>query len=139
MPNLDRIAAALNAYPWARGCLTSLIGGTPHYCAVGGLLRYAGVSFDEIRESSGSPSAVWRTFADRLQEEYDIGDAQTLRFIMIANDSSPSREAAVARVLGVLDGSVDLLSDRMALEWLGRFCAGTLLGTETTTPASPAR
>ena len=124
MPNLDRIAAALNAYPWARGCLTSMAGDVPRYCAVGGLLRYAGVSFDDIRQSSGSPSAVWRAFSEALHDEYAIDDAQTLRFIMIANDSSPSRDVAIARVLGVLDGSVDLLQDRLAMEWLGRYCAG---------------
>jgi hypothetical protein len=103
--NLARIAAALNAYPWTRGRLTSRAGqAAPQYCAVGLLLRYAGVPQQEV----AGVRDFWARYGGLLQAEYGIPDARTAFLIVAANDSAASHAEAIERVLGVATGALDL-------------------------------
>ncbi|MFN2567294.1 MAG: hypothetical protein ABR499_20045 [Gemmatimonadaceae bacterium] len=106
--DLPRIAAALNAYPWTPGRLTADGRMAPTYCAIGALLRYAGVAQDHIA-CAQTPSGVnlWSTYGPLLQSEYGIADKWTVRRVMAANDSASSQAEAIDRVLGVLTGALD--------------------------------
>ena len=105
-PSLDlpKIAAALNAYPWTPGLLTSC-GRVPTYCAIGAMLRYAGVAQDHIAAANGP--AFWSLYGPLLQSEYGIPDIETAGHVMAANDSASSQAEAIDQVLGVLTGTID--------------------------------
>ncbi len=103
--NLPRIAAALNAYPWTPGCLTSGER-VPTYCAVGAMLRYAGVAQDHIAYAQGPD--FWYLYGPLLQSEYGIPDVETAMNVMAANDSADSQADAIERVLAVLTGTIDI-------------------------------
>ena len=100
--DLPRIAAALNAYPWTTGTLTYRAdeASRASYCALGALLRYAGVAQEHIAcaQEAGDP-AVWELYGVLLREEYGIPDQTTTHLIMGANDGAFSHEEAVARVM----------------------------------------
>ena len=104
--NLDlmRITAALNAYPWTAGTLIYRGESSPRYCAVGLLLRYAGVPQERIACAMGEME-VWAAHEELLRCEYGVQDAITLRAIIVANDSARTHEEAIQRVQDVL--SVD--------------------------------
>jgi hypothetical protein len=106
--NVPRIAAALNAYPWTPGRLTRSGRAAPTYCAIGALLRYAGVAQDHIACAEG-PSGVhlWAVYGPLLESEYGIADMETAQRVMAANDSASSQAEAIERVLGVLTGAFD--------------------------------
>ncbi|MFN2567103.1 MAG: hypothetical protein ABR499_19060 [Gemmatimonadaceae bacterium] len=106
--NLPRIAAALNAYPWMPGRLTRSGRTAPTYCAIGALLRYAGVAQDHIACAEG-PSGVhlWAVYGQLLESEYGIPDMKTAKRVMAANDSASSQAEAIERVLGALTGAFD--------------------------------
>ena len=100
--NLERIAAALNAYPWVAGTLTSRGStGVPRYCAIGLLLRYAGVPQEQMACGHGSPAGL-RQHLPLLEAEYGIADWDTAGAIIEANDSATSHEEAIERVQRVL-------------------------------------
>ncbi len=107
--NLPRIAAALNAYPWTSGHLTKRDGtASTTYCAIGALLRYAGVAQDHIA-CAEKPAGVglWQLYGQLLQSEYGIPDEQTAWHVMAANDSASSQAEAIERVLRVLTWTLD--------------------------------
>ncbi len=104
--NLPKIAAALNAYPWTPGCLTSRDRKVPTYCAIGAMLRYAGVAQDHIASAQGPD--FWGLYGPLLRSEYGIPDAETALTVMAANDSADSQAEAIERVLGVLTGALNL-------------------------------
>ena len=104
--DLPRIAAALNAYPWTTGTLTHRPdeeASGASYCALGALLRYAGVAQEHIAcaQEVGDP-AVWELYGLLLREEYGIPDHTTTHLIMGANDGAFSQEDAIARVMRAL-------------------------------------
>jgi hypothetical protein len=103
--NVPRIVAALNAYPWTTGCLTERRRSAPTYCAIGALLRYAGVAQDHIASARGP--RVWSLYGTLLRSEYGIPDARTMGNVMVANDTASSQAEAIERVLGVLTGMLD--------------------------------
>ena len=107
---LDRVAAALNAYPWTPGTLTRRADGTPRYCAVGALLRYAGVAEDHIACVSGTAGShdLWHPYGALLTAEYGIANARVARLVMAANDSAALQAEAIERVLEVVSGARDL-------------------------------
>ena len=107
MPNLRKIAEALNAYPWTTGQLTNSIESAQSYCAVGALLRYAGVPRDRMADIGSNAEQLDSAYGFVLQTEYGISGADTLREIMAANDTAGSRGAAAGRVLGLLSGVVE--------------------------------
>ncbi len=110
--NLPRIAAALNAYPWTLGCLTERASGPPTYCAIGALLRYAGVPQDRIACAAG---AFWILYAPLLRSEYGIADETTVQRIIAANDGADSQAEAIERVLGILTEPPDDPAASLAL------------------------
>jgi len=108
--DLPRIAAALNAYPWTPGRLTKRGKAAPTtYCAVGALLRYAGVAQEHIACAEGSTGVnFWNLYGPLLQSEYGIPDERTAWYVMMANNSASSQGEAIERVLGVLTGAIEL-------------------------------
>lgn len=117
--DIVKITAALNAYPWTRGTLSMLDGGVPLYCAVGLLLRYAGVPQAEI-ECAGSSALAWSRHRELLESEYGIIEFETICNIVCANDSATSHEEAIEQVQFVLDGGniTERLRARAAAEAL---------------------
>src|SRR5690348_417 len=105
-PDLTKITAALNAYPWIAGALTARHPLGVEYCAIGLLLRYSGVPQREI-ECAGNAIGVWEQYRGLLESEYGIGDFGTVRAIIIANDSSSTHEEAIEQVQRVLTGEFD--------------------------------
>ena len=104
-PNLDRITAALNAYPWMAGALTAPGSAGPRYCAIGMLLRYAGVAREEL--SCARPvTDVWLRHRALLASEYGIGDCMTAMAIVAANDGADSHAEAIARVQAAVTGGL---------------------------------
>jgi hypothetical protein len=101
--DIMRITAALNAYPWTRGALTHRNEVAADYCAVGLLLRYAGVTQSEIAYTHDSTS-VWARYRDLLEAEYGITEFETIGNIIRANDTATSHEEAIEQVQFVLDG-----------------------------------
>jgi hypothetical protein len=100
--DLIKITAALNAYPWTAGTLTQCDAGVPRYCAVGLLLRYAGVPQDQL--AGASDSEAWARHRALLQAEYGIEGFHTVALIVGANDSARSHADAIERVQGILSG-----------------------------------
>lgn len=108
--DLMKITAALNAYPWTAGTLTRRDGGgTPRYCALGLLLRYAGVARDQLACAQHS-SETWTRHRRLLQSEYGISDYATVCAIIVANDTASSHEQAIARVQQVLGDGLDAIA-----------------------------
>ena len=105
-PDLMRIAAALNAYPWTAGTLVAAESDTPRYCALGLLLRYAGVPQDHLARAD-SDGNLWTLYGNLLRSEYGIPNEQAAISIMAANDTARSHADAIRRVLGVLTGNFD--------------------------------
>ena len=101
--DIMRITAALNAYPWTRGTLTYRTGEAADYCAVGLLLRYAGVSQSEI-ECARDAGTVWARYRELLESEYGITGLTTICDIIMANDSAPTHAEAIEQVQFVLEG-----------------------------------
>src|SRR5215207_2123023 len=100
-PDLARITAALNAYPWTAGALTYRDGPVARYCAVGLLLRYAGVPQAEIA-CALSTVDNWARHRALLEAEYGITEPGTVVSIMEASDSAATHEEAIRRVQRVL-------------------------------------
>ena len=100
--DIAKITAALNAYPWTRGTFSIWFGDHAKYCAVGQLLRYAGVPQAEI-ECAGPAPVVWRRYRELIESEYGI-TGRAMTDIIHANDSAMSHEDAIERVQFVLQG-----------------------------------
>ena len=98
--DLVKITAALNAYPWTAGTLTKRTPDAAEYCAVGLLLRFAGVPQEDIACAS-SASGLER-YAELLRSEYGITDYSIIRAIIVANDSAATHDEAIRRVQYVL-------------------------------------
>ena len=135
--DIAKITAALNAYPWMRGAYSIRGIGGASYCAVGLLLRYAGVAQNEIA-CSVSPHDILARYRELLECEYGITDPTTIIQIILANDAATTHEQAIEWVQSVLDGGnlADLVRDRDAAERLaaearsledGGSCSGALV------------
>ena len=137
--DIVKITAALNAYPWMRGAYSMRDSGAAMYCAVGLLLRYAGVAQAEI-ECAGAPH-MWGRYRELLESEYGITELATIINIIQANDSAASHEEAIEQVQFVLAGgdigrrlrdcqvAADVLAEtaRQSIEDDGNAC-GALVG-----------
>lgn len=102
-PDLDRIAVAMNAYPFESGQFASWTR-PPRYCAIGQLLRYAGVEVEEIRRINGDMLGGWRHHKEILRREYGIPDIWTYWTILYASDGSFMQDDAITNVLLALTG-----------------------------------
>lgn len=117
--DIAKITAALNAYPWTRGAYSVRDIGSASYCAVGLLLRYAGIAQAEI-ECSGPPNVMLARYRELLEREYGITELATITQIIRANDFATSHEQAIEWVQSVLEGGSieDLVRIRAAGEAL---------------------
>ncbi len=105
-PNLRKVAAAMNAYPWTRLRLTEGEGEARSYCAIGALLRHAGVPRDRITAGE-MPIAVAHQGVLRTAYGISDHDHDAVWGIMGATDTAGSRAEAIRRVLCVLSGVLD--------------------------------
>ena len=100
MPKLPAIVTAVNAYPWTRGWVTRRVHGVPHFCALGALLRYAGLTEREIRRAERQPvHTFWAERGALLEAEYGITNVAVVHRIMTLNDTAASQEDAAARLV----------------------------------------
>ncbi|HEU4565316.1 MAG TPA: hypothetical protein VFS05_11725 [Gemmatimonadaceae bacterium] len=103
IPDLDRIAVAMNAYPFESGWFATWTR-PPRYCAIGQLLRYAGVEVEDIRRINGDMLGGWRHHRELLRREYGIADRWTYWTILYAADGSDTQDDAVTNVRLALSG-----------------------------------
>lgn len=103
--NLQAVVAAMNAYPWTQGQMSEGPDDAASYCAIGALLRYAGVP--RARIANGTVVSLAEVYGPLLRAKYGISGAHTLLGIMAANDVAESRAKATWRVLGLVAGTVD--------------------------------
>lgn len=74
MPKLRAIADALNAYPWTRGRLIAWAADEPAYCALGSMLRAAGISPTEITRADSEPAhPFWDKWGPLFYAEWSMG------------------------------------------------------------------
>ncbi len=115
-PNLMRIEAALNAYPWTAGAFAATSGDTTRYCAVGMLLRYAGVSPEHIDVACNRGAVqFWDYYRALLERDYGIAGPEQIHAIMVANDGADSHEDALERIRWVLTRAPLRSADVLAL------------------------
>lgn len=105
--DLMRVAAALNAYPWTTGAIVKRGEEGPRYCAVGLLLRYAGVPYEQLTCPPPSLTSWWAEYGEVLRAEYGIEDLRVVTAIMRANDTAPSQAIAIDRVQRLLGDETD--------------------------------
>jgi hypothetical protein len=101
--HLHEIIAAMNAYAWTRHGPVQGPAHAPSYCAIGALLRHAGVPHDRIMEAT----IASLTGADDslLKAKYGISDAGVVLRIITGNDQARSGADATWRVLGLVSGT----------------------------------
>jgi hypothetical protein len=99
--DLDKITAALNAYPWIPGRLVSCQPDAPRYCAVGLLLRYAGIANERI-VSADDIQIAWPRYKDIFRSEYGIENITTILTIVCANDQAKTHDEAIRLVQAAL-------------------------------------
>lgn len=148
-PNLRAVADALNAYPWTRGRLIVWAADVPAYCALGAMLRAAGVVPTEIARADRTPGQpFWEGWGALLEKKYGLPNLYSAHRIVTLNDAARSRAEAAGLILTRLATTCpmeELLSPRQ----LGRFSThmvelqieGILLynGHELDHPLSPLR
>jgi hypothetical protein len=101
--HLHEIMAAMNAYPWTRyGPVLGWAGAAPRYCAIGALLRHAGVPRECIMEAAAAASVG---DVSLLQAKYGVSGADAVLGIIAANHEAQSQADATWRVLGVVAGT----------------------------------
>jgi len=101
--DIVKITAALNAYPWTRGAYSMRQGDNAVYCAVGLLLRFAGVPQADIA-CAGHSGGIWARYHEILESEYGITEPAMIHSIIQANDSATSHDEAIEQVQFVVDG-----------------------------------
>jgi hypothetical protein len=101
--HLHEITAAMNAYAWTRHGPVQGPDQAPSYCALGALLRHAGVPHARIFEATiGSLTGAYDPL---LRAKYGISGADTVLRIVRVNDGAQSRADAIWRVLGLVSGT----------------------------------
>jgi hypothetical protein len=95
----------MEAYTWTRGTFTEGPDDAPSYCAMGALLRHAGVPRARIAEAP--LLSLLREYVPILRARYGISDTDVVHHIMVANDRSASQAEATWRVLGLVSRIVE--------------------------------
>src|SRR5688500_16837566 len=75
----------------------------PSYCAIGALLRHAGVPHDCVMQAA--IASFTGAYDSLLKAKYGISGADTVLGIVAANDEARSRADATWRVLGLVSGA----------------------------------
>jgi hypothetical protein len=101
--HLHEITAAMNAYAWTRHGPVQGPDHAPSYCAIGALLRHAGVPHDRIMEAS--IGCLTGAYDPLLSAKYGISGADTVMRIMRMNDGAQSKADATWRLLGLAGGT----------------------------------
>jgi hypothetical protein len=123
MPKLRAIADALNAYPWTRGRLIAWAADEPAYCALGSMLRSAGISPAEITRADSEPAhPFWDKWGPLFYAEYGIPALFAAHRIVTLNDAARSRAEAAGLILTRLSTTCpmdELLSPRQLARFTG--------------------
>jgi hypothetical protein len=101
--HLHEITAAMNAYAWTKHGPVQGPDDAPSYCAIGALLRHAGVPHDCIMQAT--IASLTGAYDPLLRAKYGISGADTVLHIIAANDGAQSRADATWRVLGLVSGT----------------------------------
>ncbi|MGH7526896.1 MAG: DUF6197 family protein, partial [Gemmatimonadales bacterium] len=108
-PNLRAVADALNAYPWTRGHLITWSADVPAYCALGAMLRAAGIAPAEITRADDTPAHLfWQGWGPLLRTEYGIPGLSSAHRIVSLNDAARSRAEAAGLILTRMSTSCDM-------------------------------
>jgi hypothetical protein len=100
--HLHEITAAMNAYAWTKHGPVRGSEDAPSYCAIGALLRHAGVPHDDILPATAASLAG--EYDAVLGAKYGISCDDVLR-IILANGEARSQADATWRVLGLVSGT----------------------------------
>jgi hypothetical protein len=100
--HLHEITAAINAYAWTTDGPVRGPEHAPSYCAIGALLRHAGVPHDRILEAT--VASLSGAYDSLLQDKYGITAEKVLGIIAV-NGGAQSRADAIWRVLGLVSGT----------------------------------
>jgi hypothetical protein len=101
--HLHEIAAAMDAYEWTKYGPVQGPAHAPSYCAIGALLRHAGIPHCCIVEAAGA--ALDGEYDSLLKAKYGISDGGTVLQIILTNGKARSRADATWRVLGLVSGT----------------------------------
>jgi hypothetical protein len=101
--HLHEIAAAMNAYEWTTDGPVQGPAHAPSYCAIGALLRHAGVPHECIVQAASASLAG--ECDPLLKAKYGISDPDTVFRIILTNGQARSRADATWRVLGLVSGT----------------------------------
>jgi hypothetical protein len=100
---LHEVAAAMNAYEWTKHGPVQGSEDAPSYCAIGALLRHAGVPHGCIMQAA--MASLDGEYDSLLKAKYGISDAGTVLRIILTNGEARSRADATWRVLGLVSGT----------------------------------
>jgi len=96
------VASALSAYPWTRFWLIRWrdVHEEPRYCAMGALLRFAGVHPDDIvlADLLGAID-FWKQWGPLLSSEYGVPGFQSAHRIVTLNDSATTQAEATGKII----------------------------------------
>jgi hypothetical protein len=117
--HLHEITAAMNAYAWTKHGPVRGPDHAPSYCAIGALLRHAGVPHDCIMQAT--IASLTGAYDPLLRAKYGISGVDTVLRIIADNAEAQSRAEATWRVLGLVKGTRQ--SDNSVAR-TGRTCGG---------------
>ncbi len=101
--HLHEITAAMNAYAWTKRGPAKGTEHAPSYCAIGALLRHAGVPHDCIL--SATVASLNGEYDSLLKAKYGISGTRAVLGIIWANAEARSQADATWRVLGLVSGT----------------------------------
>lgn len=102
-PDLAKIELALNAYEWTGEGTRAKYGRRDRYGTLGMLLRYAGVSPEEVERAG---ITAWHFYGPTLVREYGLRDEVDCYLIDVASWFAKSQAEAIDRVLRALQGDM---------------------------------
>ena len=99
MPNLRAVADAVLEHPWTRGHLITWFADVPAYCALGAMLRAAGVAPAQIARADGLDAhTFWDEWGPVLEKRYGLPNLHSAHRIVTLNDAARSRAEAVGLI-----------------------------------------
>jgi hypothetical protein len=100
--HLHEITAAMNAYSWTKHGPVQGPDCAPSYCAIGALLRHAGVPHECVMQAA---VAALEGDDSLLQAKYGVSGADAVLRIVMTNGHAQSQADATWRVLGLVSGT----------------------------------
>lgn len=109
MPNLRAVADAVLEHPWTRGHLITWFADVPAYCALGAMLRAAGVAPAQIARAEGLDAhTFWNEWGPVLEKRYGLPNLHSAHRIVTLNDAARSRAEAAGLILTRMATSCDM-------------------------------